>query len=88
MVLEDLLHVEHYAEDDLVLFRCTECGIIKMSLGELHGHCEKHRGYTRFNIPVPLTKEAPANVDELMKLTEVLRVTDTEKTTLEEVDTL
>jgi len=48
--------------------------------------CEGHRGYTRLNVQIPFTKTAPARRDELMKRTEVLRVTETETTTLEAVE--
>lgn len=83
-----LLHEQYESDDRLVVFRCKECGYVDLSLGGLHGHCEKHRGYTRFNISVPFTKTSPANVDELMKLTEVLRVDETTPIALEEVEGL
>jgi uncharacterized C2H2 Zn-finger protein len=69
-----LLHEQYEHDGNLVFFRCTECGRVDLSLGSLHAHVEKHRGYTRFNIQIPFTKTSPANVDELMKYTEVLRV--------------
>jgi len=71
-----------------VLFRCSECEYTSMSLGSLHAHVETHRGYTRFGIQIPLTKTAMANVDELMKLTEVVRVEETSETSLSEVEGL
>lgn len=84
-----ILHEQYETADgDLVLFRCAECDYVSMSLGGLHGHIEKHRGYTRFNIQVPFTRTAPANVDELMERTEVLRVDDTTAITLDAVDDL
>lgn len=58
------------------LYRCTECGKMSVSLGWLHGHIERHRGYTRLGIQIPFTKTSPANVPELMKCTEVIQVTD------------
>jgi hypothetical protein len=82
----DLLHEQWQVDGDLVVFRCSECGFISMSLGSLHGHIEGHRGYTRLNVQIPFTKTAPARRDELMKRTEVLRVTETETTTLEAVE--
>jgi len=82
------LHEEYESNGDLVLFRCRECGYTSLSLGWLHAHIESHRGYTRFNIQFPLTKTAPANVDELMKRTKVVRVTDTEEISLKEVEGL
>lgn len=83
-----LLHEQYDADGDPVLFRCTECGHISLSLGSLHGHIEGHRGYTRWNIQLPFTKTAMANVDELMERTEVLRVTETQEVELSEVDGL
>jgi uncharacterized Zn finger protein len=84
----DLLHEQYESDGQLVLFRCTECGYVSLSLGATHGHIEKHRGYTRFNIPVPFTKESMANVDELMKRTEVLRVNNTTEIDIKEVEGL
>lgn len=86
--LERLLHEQYKADGDLVLFRCTECGYVSLSLGWLHGHIERHRGYTRFGIQLPLTKTSPGNVDELMKRTEVLLVEDTSEVSLDEVEGL
>ena len=72
--------------EEIVVYRCTECGKTSLSLGYLHAHVEKHRGYTRFNIQVPFTKTAMANGDELMKRTQVLRVTEVEEIALNEVE--
>lgn len=57
------------------LYRCTECGKLSVSLGWIHGHIEKHRGYFGW-LQIPFTKTSPANVPELMKRTEVIQVTD------------
>lgn len=84
----DLLHEQYESDGNIVLFRCIECGYVSLSLGATHGHIEEHRGYTRFNISVPFTKESMANVDELMKRTEVLRVDDTTKIDINEVEGL
>lgn len=81
-----LLHEQYEVDGDLVLFRCTECGYISMSLGWLHAHIEKHRGYTRFNIQLPLTKTSVANVDQLMERTEIITVTDTSEISYERFD--
>lgn len=83
-----LLHEQYESDGDLVLFRCTECDHTSLSLGSLHAHVEKHRGYTRFNIQIPFTRTAMANVDELMQRTKVLRVTGTDEISLEEVSDL
>jgi hypothetical protein len=88
MTLLDRLHEEYEAGGRLVLFRCTECGQTDMSLGSLHAHIEGHRGYTRLGIQIPLTKTSPANGDELMKRTEVLRVDETSEISLAEVNGL
>ncbi len=87
-MIKKLLHEQYESGGDLVLFRCTECGWVSMSLGSLHAHVETHRGYTRFGIQIPFTKTAIANADELMKRTEVVRVQDTEEIALEEVEGL
>lgn len=85
----ELFHVEHETSGgDLVLFRCTECRHTSLSLGSLHAHIERHRGYTRFGIQVPFTRTAMGNVDELMQRTEIVRVADVEAVGLEEVKTL
>jgi len=81
-----LLHEQYESDGQLVLFRCTECGYTSMSLGSLHAHIERHRGYTRFNIQIPLTKTAMGDFEKLMELTEVVRVDDEETVALEEVD--
>jgi len=81
-------NTEYESGGDLVLFRCTDCDYTSLSLGSLHAHVEKHRGYTRFNIQIPFTKTAMANVDELMQRTEVLRVTDADEIGLDEVSDL
>lgn len=86
--MTDLLHEEYTSDGKPVLFRCTECGQTRQSLGSLHAHIEKHRGYSRFGIQIPFTKTAIANVDELMKRTEVLRVSELEAISLNEVEGL
>lgn len=83
-----MFHEEFESHGQLVLFRCRECGYTSMSLGGLHAHAEKHRGYTRLNIQVPFTQTSPANADELMKPTNVIRVDDTTEIGIEEVDGL
>jgi hypothetical protein len=88
MTLLNRLHEQYESDGDPVLFRCTECGYISLSLGGLHGHIESHRGYTRFNIPIPFTKTSPGNVDRLMEYTEILRVEETEEIVLDEVEGL
>lgn len=72
--------------DEIVLYRCTECGKLSVSLGWLHAHIEGHRGYTWLGIQIPFTKTAVANVSELMKRTEVLRVEEYDVVSLDEVE--
>lgn len=84
----NLFHEEYESDGSTVLFRCTKCGYTSLSLGSLHAHVEGHRGYTRFNIQLPFTKTAMANVDRLMEYTEVLRVKETEPISLEAVEGL
>jgi len=88
MTLIERLHEQYESDGKLVLFECRECGYTSMSLGSIHAHIETHRGYTRFNIQLPFTKTAMANVDALMEKTKVLRVTDTQEIDLEQVDGL
>lgn len=83
-----LLHEQYDVDGDLVLFECSECGYTSLSVGSLHAHIEGHRGYTRFGIQIPFTKTAMGKFDELMKHTNVLLVTETEPTSLEEVEGL
>jgi len=66
--------------EDIVVYRCTECGKTSVSLGWLHAHVEKHRGF--FGIPLPWRY---GDFNALMDMTEVLRVTDFEQTDLDEV---
>mgnify|MGYP000721690787 CR=1 FL=1 len=84
----DLFHEEYYADGDLVIFECDECGYTSLSLGGVHGHIESHRGYTRFGIQIPFTKTSVANVGELMKLTNVYKVTEKEEIDINEVEEL
>jgi len=88
MTLLDFLHEEYEVDGDLVLFRCTDCGQTDLSLGSLHAHIERHRGYTRFNIQLPLTSTTPGRSRALNDRVEVLRVTETETIPLSEVDDL
>lgn len=88
MSLLNRIHEQYESDGGLVLFRCSECGFTSLSLGSTHAHIEGHRGYTRFNIQILLTKTSMANVDELMKRTEIVRVTDTEDIELQEVEGL
>lgn len=86
--MTNLLHEQYDADGDPVLFRCSECGYRSQSLGALHGHIEGHRGYTRFNISIPFTNTSLGDYETLMAYTEILRVTDTERISREEVDGL
>lgn len=88
MTLLDRIHEQYESDGDLVLFRCSECDYVSMSIGSIHAHVEKHRGYTRFNIQIPFTKTSMGKFNRLMDYTEVLRVSDTERIELNEVEGL
>lgn len=88
MSLLERFHEEYESDGNLVVFRCSECGFTSMSIGTIHAHCERHRGYTRFNIQIPFTKTSMADFDRLMELTDVLRVDETTEVSLEEVEGL
>lgn len=59
--------------DEIELYRCTECGMLSTRIGWLHAHIEKHRGF--FGLQWPWNV---ADVDELMEMTETIRVTEYE----------
>ena len=71
--------------DDIVVYRCTECGKISVSVGWLHAHIDaKHHGFGPWNlIPDPRKN---ANFRASMEYTEVLRVDETTAVDIEEVD--
>ena len=58
-------HREVQHGQDIIIFRCTECGKITQHLSTLHGHAEKHTPFYSF-----------ANFDRLMEYTEMLQVTE------------
>lgn len=89
MPLLDYLHEEYYADGDLVVFRCSECGYTSLSLGSLHAHIEGHiSGYTRLNIRLPVGRTSYGNFHRLMRFTDVLKVKDTTKIELDDVNGL
>jgi len=88
MSLLERFHEEYESDGRLVVFRCKECGFTSMSIGTIHAHVERHRGFTRFNIQIPFTKTSMGNFDELMNWTEALRVEDTAEISLKEVEGL
>lgn len=61
-------HREAKHGQDIVFFRCTECGKITQHLADLHAHAEKHTPFYSF-----------ANIDRLMECTEMLQVTEYEE---------
>lgn len=67
--------------DETVIYRCTECGKTSVSLGWLHGHCERHRGFFGLQLPWRI-----GDFDALMEYTEVLRVDEYTEVELEEVE--
>lgn len=58
--------VEH--GDDVVVFRCPECGKIEQSLPAIHGHSERHTGFWSFG-----------DAEDLMEYTEKLKITEYEE---------
>jgi hypothetical protein len=88
MTLLDRLHEQYESDGDLVLFRCSECGQVDLSLGSLHAHIEGHRGYTRFGVQLPFTKTSTGRFQQLMEYTDVLLVEQTADIDLSEVDAL
>lgn len=79
-MLNRLFHKQYEAHNALVLFRCSECGYVSLSLGSLHAHAEKHRGFLGLQLPWRV-----GDFDALMEYTEVLRVRNTEQIELSEV---
>lgn len=81
-----LLHEQHTdVNGRLVLFRCTDCGYVSMSLGSLHAHVESHWslfGSLRWHLTHWL-REDPA--EKWLRSTEVVAVTEVEPTELEKV---
>lgn len=57
-----------FESETVYLYRCTECGELSVSLGQLHGHAEKHRGWGPFG----LLPAIPGDAEALMEYTEVL----------------
>jgi hypothetical protein len=67
--------------DDIVIFRCTDCGKTSTSIGSLHAHCEKHHGIFGIQLPWRI-----GDFEALMEYTEVLRVTDYEHVDIDDVE--
>jgi hypothetical protein len=83
-VIRDLLHEQYETADGRpVLFRCTECGYRSQSLGSLHAHAEKHRGWFGFQLPWRY-----GDFDALMELTDILAIEASEPVALQEVEGL
>jgi len=78
-----LLHEQHESGDSTVLFRCTECDYTSLSLGQLHAHAEKHRGWFGLQLPWRV-----GDFDALMEYTEVLRVESASEIPLTQVNDL
>jgi transcription initiation factor TFIIIB Brf1 subunit/transcription initiation factor TFIIB len=64
----DIRDAEFGDTETVELYRCTECGKLSVSLGYLHGHAEKHRGWGPFGLLPAISGDA----DALMEYTEVL----------------
>ena len=84
MTLLDYLHEQYQTQDGRpVIFECTECGYRSQSLGSLHAHAERHRGWHGWQLPWRY-----GDVEALMELTEVVAIEDSETVDLAEVDGL
>ena len=55
--------------NEIVIYRCTECGAVFNGIGALHGHAEHHRPFLSFR----------GKAEELMKYTERLKIKEYEK---------
>jgi hypothetical protein len=70
--------------EEFVLYRCTDCGKVSVSIGWLHAHIEnKHFGFGPWNIIPDLRKMGDFKAD--MTKTDVIRVTDYEHADIDEV---
>lgn len=67
--------------DELLLYRCTECEKTSVSLGWLHSHAEKHRGL--FGLQLPWRY---GDFGALMEFTDVLRVDEVSQVGLDDVE--
>lgn len=69
------IFISRFGDDDrdeeIVVYRCTECGKTSVSIGWLHAHVERHRGFFGLQLPWRV-----GDFDALMEMTEVLRVED------------
>jgi hypothetical protein len=80
-----VFHEQYEHDDQLVFFRCTECGYISMSLGLLHSHIESHwslLGSLKFHTIGWLRSDAS---DKWMEYTEIRRVDSASEVPLDEV---
>jgi hypothetical protein len=84
----DLLH-EQYEDKQghLVLFECTECGYISLSLGALHGHIEGHESFVSHLLRF-LPFVGPDYTGPLMDRTRIKRVDTTLEIELDDVEGL
>lgn len=82
-----LLHTEHRdSQGRLVLFRCTDCGNVYLSLGSLHAHVESHwslLGSLRWHW-THWFRDEPA--EKWMRSTEIVAVEAVEPISMEQVD--
>lgn len=78
-----LFHEQYESDNAVVLFSCTECDHVSLSLGSLHAHAEQHRGWFGFQWPWRY-----GDFDQLMELTEIVRVQEVEEISIEEVEGL
>jgi len=84
MTLLDYFHEQYQTHDGRpVCFRCTECGYRHQSLGRLHAHAEKRRGWHGWQLP-----GRHGDFEALMELTEVVAIEEQTTVPLDDVEGL
>lgn len=63
----------HVSRTQHTIYRCTECGAHSLSIGKLHAHIERHRGFLGLQLPWRV-----GDADELMEMTEIVVVEESE----------
>jgi len=81
-----ILHEQYETRDgDPVYFECAECGFRSQSLGGLHAHVEGHwnfLGWIRWHLIGWITS---SDGNKWMNYTNVVKVTDTDHVSLDDV---
>lgn len=82
-----IFHEQYESDDALVLFSCSECDYVSLSLGDLHAHVEYHwstLGWFRWHLVGWLRSGS----EKWMESTEIVRVQEVEEISLKEVEGL